>query len=153
MVTVPYYFTETGYKKFVKKIEQSDEEITRLQSQSNISILNDGIGPDRDNSGFLQLQSQIADIKKRNGEQKKILSTAKIVSYTKNAEQKVLIGSTVYFLRNGIREKWIVGGFDESDPKNKIVSYDTPLGKELLGKKADEAFSFRNVTFKIIAVE
>ncbi len=68
---------------------------------------------------------------------------------------EVWIGSIVELLSNkGIQKTWTIVGHGEGKPDNGTISYDTPLGAALLGKKPGDVVSVnQKSTFTIVSVD
>ncbi len=66
-----------------------------------------------------------------------IIARANVVDVTKlNNEGKVIFGSTVYLenLDTGEKIDYQIVGKDEADLKNKLIYFQSPIGKGLIGK-------------------
>lgn len=63
---------------------------------------------------------------------------------------KVAIGSTVEISMGGKKFTYTVVGPVEANPLEGKISHESPIGKELLGRKVDESFTFngKKVTIK-----
>lgn len=68
---------------------------------------------------------------------------------------EVWIGSIVELLSNkGVQKTWTIVGHGEGKPDNGTISYDTPLGAALLGKKPGDVVSVnQKSTFTIVSVD
>ena len=70
-----------------------------------------------------------------------IIARANIIDVTKlNNEGKVIFGSTVYLenLDTGEKIDYQIVGKDEADLKNKLIYYQSPIGKGLIGKNKND---------------
>ena len=70
-----------------------------------------------------------------------IIARANVVDVTKlNNEGKVIFGSTVYLenLDTGEKIDYQIVGKDEADLKNKLIYYQSPIGKGLIGKNKND---------------
>ncbi len=65
---------------------------------------------------------------------------------------KVSIGSTVEITMGGKKFTYTIVGPVEANPLEGKISHESPIGKELLGRKADESFDFngKKVTIKTV---
>ena len=79
------------------------------------------------------LEDEIASIKEK-------LPLLKIFSYTKCDTSAVNLGTRVKIQEVGSTRtlEWIITGVIENYPEKKYISNESPLGKELLGKKVGE---------------
>ena len=70
-----------------------------------------------------------------------IIARANVIDVTKiNNDKKVIFGSTVYLenLDNGEKISYKIVGKDEADLKKKLIYYQSPIGKGLIGKNKDD---------------
>ena len=66
---------------------------------------------------------------------------------------KVGIGSTVNITMSGKNFTYTVVGPVEANPLEGKISHESPIGKELLGRKVDEEFEFNGKKVKIKSIE
>ena len=70
-----------------------------------------------------------------------IIARANVIDVTKiNNDKKVIFGSTVYLenLDNGEKISYKIVGKDEADLKKKLIYYQSPIGKGLIGKNKND---------------
>ena len=70
-----------------------------------------------------------------------LIARANIIDVTKlNNEGKVIFGSTVYLKNLDTSEKidYILVGKDEADLENKLIYFQSPIGKGLIGKNKND---------------
>ena len=70
-----------------------------------------------------------------------IIARANIIDITQiDNEGKVIFGSTVYLenLDTGDKINYKIVGKDEADLKNKLIYFQSPIGKGLIGKKKSD---------------
>ncbi len=70
-----------------------------------------------------------------------IIARANVIDVTKiNNDGKVVFGSTVYLenLDNGEKISYKIVGKDEADLKKKLIYYQSPIGKGLIGKNKND---------------
>tara|TARA_B100000963_G_C22613371_1_gene666020 strand:+ start:691 stop:1167 length:477 start_codon:yes stop_codon:yes gene_type:complete len=70
-----------------------------------------------------------------------IIARANVIDVTKlNNDGKVIFGSTVYLenLDNGDKISYQIVGKDEADLKQKLIYFQSPIGKGLIGKHKNE---------------
>ena len=70
-----------------------------------------------------------------------IIARANVIDITKiNNDGKVVFGSTVYLenLDNGEKISYKIVGKDEADLKKKLIYYQSPIGKGLIGKNKND---------------
>ncbi len=66
---------------------------------------------------------------------------------------KVNIGSTVHITMSGKAFTYTVVGPVEANPLEGKISHESPIGKELLGRKVDDEFTFNGKKVKIKSIE
>jgi len=70
-----------------------------------------------------------------------IIARANVIDVTKiNNDGKVIFGSTVYLenLDTGEKIEYKIVGKDEADLKNKLIYFQSPVGKGLIGKNKND---------------
>jgi len=70
-----------------------------------------------------------------------MIARANVIDVTKiNNDKKVIFGSTVYLenLDNGEKISYKIVGKDEADLKKKLIYYQSPIGKGLIGKNKND---------------
>jgi transcription elongation factor GreA len=79
-----------------------------------------------------QIEASIADIEDK-------LSRAQIIDPTELSGDKVVFGATVTLLDDDEKPvKYQIVGQTEADAKSGRISYNSPLGRALIGRKVDE---------------
>lgn len=130
------YFTEKGIKKLRDEISELEKKLTKVQHRT-AEAAETGGNQWHDNADYEQITIDVRGLDKRIVDARKLLNKAKIISAPISTE-KVAIGTGVEILFNGNPQKWIIGGFGESDPALKVVAYNTPLAQLLLRKMVGE---------------
>ena len=70
-----------------------------------------------------------------------IIARANVIDVTKiNNDGKIIFGSTVYLknLDTGEKIEYKIVGNDEADLKNKLIYFQSPVGKGLIGKNKND---------------
>jgi len=79
-----------------------------------------------------QIEAQIGDLEDK-------LSRAQVIDPTTLSGDKVVFGATVTLLDDDDKPiKYQIVGHAEADAKSGRISYDSPLGRALIGKEVDE---------------
>ncbi len=130
------YLSQEKYQKLKKELERLEKEemkkiSLRLKAAKEQGDLSE-------NAAYAQAREEEAFLLRRIAEIKRILKESRIFPKEGKASSVVEIGSKIK-LRNetGIKIFKIVGK-EESDPERGLISYVSPLGKALLGKKAGQ---------------
>jgi len=153
------YMTEEGLASLEEKLKQAESKLAELQRKRGIVIGADGDGP-HDNAAFEQLEIEergllrtIADLKHR-------ISRAKIIQHPRD-DRLVQIGSTVVvkFADDGQVQTFTILGSADTNPAAGVISYKSPLGSQLLGKRVGDTVTYSigservTVTIETIIVE
>lgn len=80
-----------------------------------------------------------------------ILQNAKIIRGGKKS--KIDLGVTAELDFGGRKVSYTVVGPTEANPSEGKISNESPIGKALLGRKADETFEFNGRKIKIISIK
>ena len=70
-----------------------------------------------------------------------VIARANVIDVTKiNNDGKIIFGSTVFLenLDNGEKIEYKIVGKDEADLKNKLIYFQSPVGKGLIGKNKND---------------
>lgn len=79
-----------------------------------------------------QVEASIGDLEDR-------VSRAQIIDPATLSGDKIIFGATVTLLDEGDKSvRYQIVGPYEADAKNGMISYNSPLGKALIGRKVDE---------------
>ncbi len=116
------------------------------------------LGDLSENAEYQQARELQASVEERIAKLEEVLKDAQIVS-EENTGDIVGMGSHVTVQKEGSSEKstYSIVGAEEADIPSGKVSYHSPLGNALMGKKKNNEFSFRTpkgvVKYKILKVE
>lgn len=140
---MPLYITENGKKILYKRIKLLEGEIKAIRDEKAIAYTASG-DTWHDNPGFNALEQ---------AEHRKVGETVDIKNKIDNAilcntlirnTSIVSVGSIIKCLRyipnsdNEVFYTWEIVGIGESDPKNNKISYESPIGSNLMGLSIDE---------------
>jgi transcription elongation GreA/GreB family factor len=134
------HFTQDGFEFRRKQIKAQQEKVRAIGKEAGQEA---GANCDwHDNFGYedakrrLEMESEIL---------RKMMEETSDVQIVNVEEQNdaVAIGVTVELLMNGGEKVFTIGAFGESDPTNGLISYNTPLGRQLLKMEAGDV---KNIT-------
>ena len=123
------HFTKEGFEFRRKQIKAQQDKVRAIGKEAGQEA---GASCDwHDNFGYedakrrLEMESEIL---------RKMMEETSDVQMVNVEEQDdaVAIGVTVELLMNGGEKAFTIGAFGESDPANGLISYNTPLGRQLL---------------------
>jgi len=132
----PIAFSQAGYDKLVA--EKGALETERPDAVKHLKLARE-MGDLSENGYYKAARQRLSFIDFRLRRLTNILRRAKIVQ-SANAGF-VDVGSTVTLTIEGHQVTYIIVSGYESDPKNRAISYISPLGKALMGKKPGDTVS------------
>lgn len=115
------------------------------------------LGDLSENAEYQETRELQASTEERIRKIETILQSAKIVSDRKSS--MVGLGSTVVIQKEGDKEdhKYSIVGSEEVDMQVRKISYLSPLGEAMMGKKKGDVFSFETpngkMNYKIVRIE
>ena len=95
----------------------------------------------KENAEYHAAKEQQSHNEGRIQEIESIIARANVIDVTKiNNDGKVIFGSTVYLenLDSGEKINYKIVGKDEADLKNKLIYFQSPIGKGLIGKNKND---------------
>lgn len=150
------YLTKEGLAELKKEYDElvnvKRPDVLEHVSQSR------NMGDLSENAEYVASREELTFIDGRIDELEIILKQAVVIRDAKgSAHAAIKLGSTVTLHVNGKKEVFTVVGEWEADPENKKISHESPLGKELLGKKVGEKAQVDapagKITYSIISVK
>lgn len=145
-----------------EKFEELTKELDELRTVRRREVAEQleyarSLGDLSENAEYQEAREMQAAVEERIGKLESILKNAKIVRGHKS--DVVGMGATVSVQKIGGDDKhaYTIVGAEEADILNGKVSYHSPLGAALLGKKKGDEFSFHTPRgtqkYKILKVE
>lgn len=101
-----------------------------------------------ENQEYTDARAEQKNVENRIIEIEEILKNAAIIE-APAANGKVVMGATVVIDMNGKEFTYTVVGPVEANPLEGKISHESPIGKELMGRKVDETFDFNGKKVKI----
>ena len=133
-----------------KRVPVTREGYERLQGelQELINVKRPGIvaavaearshGDLRENAAYDVARQDQAMIEKRIADLENMLRNAEIVDETKTANGVIGLGSRVTVDFDGDEEHYTIVGAIEAKPSEGLISTESPIGKELIGRRAGD---------------
>ena len=145
-----------------EKFEELTRELDELRTTRRREVAEQleyarSLGDLSENAEYQEAREMQAAVEERIGKLESILKVAKIVKSSKS--DLVGMGSTVVVQKLGADDKhtYVIVGAEEADMLSGKISYHSPLGSALMGKKKGDEFSFHtpkgNQKYKILKVE
>ncbi len=137
MVRMPKPSPVLMTKQGIENIQAEYDDLQRNRPGYVIELTKASeLGDRSENAAYRVAKQRLRRTDSRMRYLQKLLDRARVVSASQS--EYVEIGSHV-ILNNGSKDVsfYIVGG-NESDPRNGLISYQSPVGKALLGKRVGE---------------
>jgi transcription elongation factor GreB len=153
---MPSYISPEGHKRIVDEYNWLlHKERPRITAEVSYAA---SLGDRSENSEYLYGKKRLREIDKRLGFLEKRLDSVEVVDPRKFSGDTVLFGATVEIEdEEGETQVWTILGEDEVDTEKRRISYVSPLGRALVGKKVGDVVSFdtprgrREVTLLAVA--
>jgi len=151
------YFTQRGIDLFLQKIKRDEDVISEMSSRLG-HLAEVGGDQYHDNFSYEQQTMELRMLSSKINKDRKVLENAFIIEDSdKRDERSIFIGAAVKIEFNQDIQLWNILGYGESDPKNRNIAYNTPLGLALMGKKINDVFDYninsRKVKIKILSID
>ncbi len=133
-------YTPDGMERLQQRLERTLHEY-RAVCDDNPAALESGDSSGwHDNFAFEENQRQMQRLALRIRELQRLLERAEVVPPLALEPKRVILGaSVVYTLDDGeTRRAWICG-YNDGDPRQGRLSYNSPLGRALIGMEPGEA--------------
>lgn len=149
------YLTQKGFQKIQQELSDLKNKVRpRVVERLSLARIQ---GDLTENNEYALAKEELAFLDGRIEELEEVLKKVALIDENHHSCQNVCLGCRVT-VRNGKGEfiYHIVGEW-EADPAVRKVSYSSPLGQALLGKKVGEEIEFAapagKIFFKIIKIE
>ncbi len=155
-VIMESYLTKEGFEALQSRLnylktDRRNEVAKKLQAAREMGDLSENAEYDSAKDEQTVIETEIAEIEHK-------LRTSKIIEENEIDTSKVSIGCMVKILDVEFNEEleYKIVGSSESDPKNKLISNESPVGSALLGKSEGDVVDVRTpsgiVKFKILSI-
>ena len=146
-----------------EKFDSLSRELEELRTKRRREVAEQleyarSLGDLSENAEYQQARELQAAVEERISKLESILKQAKIVR-EEGGSDNVSMGSKVTVQKEGADDKhtYTIVGAEEADILSGKISYHSPLGSSLMGKKKGEEFTFRTpkgaAKYKILKVE
>jgi len=147
------YFTKEGLQKL--KDELKDIKENQMQETKKLIAEARAFGDLKENAGYHDARDKMSFLLGR-AEQLEVAINEAVIQ-EKSGVEKVEVGSEIKILFDGEEFNYQIAAPTESDILKGKISYQSPLGKNLMGKVKDDEFSFqagnKMVKVKIISIK
>ena len=138
-------FTKQGYQDLVK--EKTDLKNSRIDAVANLKIARE-MGDLSENAAYRVARSKLSSIDRRLRFLTKILDNAYIMQV--NFRGMVDVGCLVTVETKFGEQKYQIVNSHESDLANGKISYHSPVGQALIGKRVNDVVKIATPNGKII---
>ena len=148
--------TEYGYNKLSEEISYA-KKVLRPEIAKEIDVAR-ALGDLKENAEYHAAKEKQLLLEKRIAEISDLLTKAQVIDPSKLPHQKVSFGSTIKLLDIDSEEEiiYVIVGSAESNPKKGLISFNSPLAKQLFGKEEGDEFTAKlpggEKTFEILSV-
>jgi len=145
---------------FIRKQKELNHITTVLipQNSRNIALAREH-GDLRENFEYKAAKEEHARLLRQKQDLEALLSKVQIIDYSKANNKKTSIATQINLedLSNNKTVTYSIMGIWDSAPENGIISYLTPLAKQLIGKELGEEFNFsinsEEYSYKVLKIE
>lgn len=150
------YITPQGHKKLTDELEQlfrvERPEVTKLVQWAASN------GDRSENADYLYGKRRLREIDRRVRFLTQRLDAAVIVDPSQTKSEKVLFGATIEVSdEEGETKTFTIVGVDEVNTEKGRISWQSPIGKNLLGKTIGDEVTIRvpsgEVSYEIISID
>lgn len=139
--------TPAGYAELEKELAELVAERPAIAERIATAR---AFGDLSENQEYTDARAEQKNVENRILEIEETLKNAVLIKTKKT--DKVIIGSTVVISMGGKEFTYTVVGPVEANPLEGKISHESPIGKELLGRKVDETFEFNGKKVKIKSI-
>ena len=134
------YLTQEKFEKFTKELENL-KTAKRKEIAENLEYAR-SLGDLSENAEYQEARELQAATEERISQLEQILKSSKIVLPKKR--DKVSLGSFVIIQKEGEKEthQYNIVGSEEANMQERKISYLSPLGEAMMGKKKGDLFTF-----------
>jgi len=139
------YFTAEG----IKKLREELHHLKTVEVKEIAALLKyaASFGDLKENAGYDDAKERQAALFERISELEGVVNTAMV--YERKETDKIQIGSSISVLLAGEKQEFQIVAPAESDVLNNRISYQSPLGQKLIGKKINDEFFFGDEKIKV----
>lgn len=149
--------TKEGFEKIQEELNQL-VKVTREELRVTISTARE-LGDLKENAEYHAAKEKQSQVEGRIGQLQGIVASAKIIDVSKQSSDKIIFGATVKIVNVDSDEEVLykIVGEPESDMKSGKISYNSPIGKALIGKEEGDTVIVRapkgNIEYEVLSIE
>lgn len=146
--------------KGLADLKKEHKELLEVKRPLIVKRLADArdMGDLSENAEYTAARDELSMLDSRIEELEDLLKNATLIDEKSNGKKSrtVTLGSKVVVMTEGKKETFVIVGEWESNPMDKKISNESPLGKELLGKAEGDKFEviapIGKMTYKVISI-
>jgi len=136
------YITPTGYRRLVDELT----ELATVERPKVVREVSDAAaeGDRSENAAYIYGKRRLREIDRRMGFLQRRLKDVAVVDPSRSPTDRVFFGATVEVEDDdGQTRRYQIVGVDEVDAANGRISWKSPVGRALLGKRVDDTVTVR----------
>jgi transcription elongation factor GreA len=155
MALIKEYLSKEKFKELTTELEEL-KTVKRKEIANELEFAK-SLGDLSENAEYNDARESQASLEERISQLEVVLASAEIV--TVHHSNKVEIGATVHVKKAGdkVEKVYILVGSEETDMAAGKISFKSPLGQAMLGKKKGDDFTFNApagpVKYTIVSIE
>ena len=149
--------TQFGVDILRKKMENLRIEMKNVMEE--MKDVRDSSLSSEDNTETHEYNQRYDSLQKQYNDLKDVMNNATVIDVTTIPLHKITVGSVVTLVNVDTEQEYtyrLVGSV-ESDPSNGMISYTSPIGKEMMGLRVDDGFDInvggKEVEYEIKSIE
>lgn len=148
------YLTQQRLDELQKELE----DLAKVRRPAVVTRVTDARnqGDLSENAEYHAAKEELEFVDGRIDELKEILKQTEIIKGHQSGKNLIELGSTVVLEANNDKDEYMIVGEWEANPMERKISYESPLGKALLGKvTGDQVFveaPVGNIKYTVISV-
>lgn len=147
------YFTKEGLQQL--KEELNDLKKNKIPEVKKLIAEARAFGDLKENAGYHDARDKMSFLLGRVEQLEAAINES--VVQKKSEDEKIQIGSKITIMFGNEKQNYQIVGPTEADILHNKISYQSPLGQELIGKEVDKEFSFQagnnKVKIKILEIK
>jgi transcription elongation factor GreA len=129
------HLTKKGYRKLLDRKERLERELAEAREITGPAAQSEPGNVWHDNAAFEQAEREVDKLASMLREVNRLLSSAVVVKPEDVPEGKVGIGSRIKVRMGNEIQSYLVTGWGEAEGEEDRVSYSSPMGRALLGRR------------------
>lgn len=140
-----HYTTPGGYRRLHRRLERAKTDYKKVcESNEEAAQAGDNCVW-HDNFAYEENQRMMHQLAKRVRDLESLIAKIKVVPVHRELPEKVRLGVCVRIAMDGEQEEKVlfVAGYEDGEPTEQRISYNTPLAQALIGKEEGDATQMR----------